>query len=182
MLDLRVNLNGIQVAERHLEGIQKGYPSAVKRGLSHIVRGVYAEAFKNLGGAGAISKSRIKGKALKGMRTGFTKKSGETVNFKLFTGAGKYPVPVRTGNLRRLLNFVEPGQTKSAGGVTVHAGPNEAIIYNSAEYSRVIHEGTGSSAKYGPRKYLLDALDRYKDGEMAAIIENEMKNLLTGRG
>ena len=90
---------------------------------------------------------------------------------KLLTGPktpGSYPVTVKTGNLRRLLDFVPPGQTKTSGDLTWTAGPLQAKVYNSAQYSRVIHEGEGSSKKYGKRPFLTDALDKVMGGGLFA--------------
>lgn len=88
---------------------------------------------------------------------------------KLLTGpktpAGHYPgVNVKTGWLRDSLDFVPPGKTKSGGGLTWTAGTLQAKVYNSAQYSRVIHEGKGSSEKYGKRPFLTDALDKVLGG------------------
>lgn len=175
MLELRANFNGIQKATEHIEKIATAYPSAVRNGLSRIVKGMHAVAMARLNGAGGAGRKQ----QISGPSRGFTKKSGESINFKQqFLGAGADPVPVRTGNLKRLLNFVTPGQTKSGAGFSVHAGPMEAILYNSAEYSNVIHEGLSSSAKYGPRRFLVDALEKFKQGEMAAILEDELQNIV----
>jgi hypothetical protein len=176
MLSLRTDFHGLKKAEAYVENIGAAYPSAARRGLTRIIRLLYGAALNNLSGpGGAGRKAQIVGPA-----RGFTKKSGESVNFKAqFSGAGAYPVPVRTGNLRRLLAFVSPGQTVSAGPFTIHAGSMEAILFNSAEYANVIHEGTGSSAKFGPRRYLIDALNKYKNGEMSAIMAEEMARKVT---
>lgn len=174
MLDIRANFNGVRQAEVQIEKIEHAYPSAVRKGLSRIIRGMHGFALEKLKGAGGAGRKQ----QIVGPSRGFTKKSGESVQFKQqFAGAGAYPVPVRTANLKRLLNYVTPGQSKSGAGFNVHAGPMEAILYNSAEYSNVIFQGLGSSRKFGPRNALIDALERYKSGEMAAILEEELQTL-----
>lgn len=86
---------------------------------------------------------------------------------------GGYPVPVRTGHLRRMLDWVSPGATKSAGGETFTAGNLEAIVYDSAAYSEVIHGGLGSSKKYGKRPYLTDGFTAFNQGARIEKILNE---------
>jgi len=172
MLELRTNFNGVQQAEKYVANVAAAYPSAARKGLTRIIRGMHRVSMDKLNGRGGAGRTA----QIVGPSRGFTKASGETVNFKQqFAGAGGYPVPVRTGNLKRLLDFVEPGQSKSGAGFNVHAGPLEAILYNSAEYANTIHEGLGSSAKFGPRRFLIDALEQYKQGEMAAILEEELQ-------
>lgn len=103
--------------------------------------------------------------------------------FDLLSGSsasvGGYPVPIITGNLRRLLDWLKPGASKD--GFT--AGPLEAVVYNSAEYARTIHEGWGSSAKFGARPYLTDAFKRFNQGEKAAeIVMEEIDKDITKKG
>jgi hypothetical protein len=182
MLEIRTNFTGLKRVESHVEQIGKAYPSAARKGLRRIVRGLHALSLAKLSGSGGAGRKA----QIVGPSRGFTKKSGETVNFKpQFSGAGADPVPTRTGNLRRLLGFVEPGQTKSfresktgkGFSGSFHAGPMEAILYNSATYANTIHEGLGSSRKFGPRRFLVDALEKMKNGEMAAIMNDEMEKI-----
>lgn len=88
--------------------------------------------------------------------------AGYSGAFQLLSGprdpAGAYPVPVVVGNLRRLLGWVKPGASKSRGGETFTAGKLEAIVFDAAEYSETIHEGKGSSEKYGARPFVTDAV------------------------
>jgi hypothetical protein len=86
---------------------------------------------------------------------------------------GGYPVPMRIGHLHRMLNWVNPGSTKSSGGGSFTAGPMEAIVYNSAVYSMVIHEGRGSSKKFGKRPYMTDALEAFNRGAKIEKVLNE---------
>lgn len=71
---------------------------------------------------------------------------------------GRYPVNVFTGWLRRLQGFVTPGHTRSSGGFSFTAGRNEAVLFNSAAYAGVIHDGTHTSGKYGKRPFETDAI------------------------
>lgn len=89
---------------------------------------------------------------------------------------GGFPVPRKTGHLRRMLAWVKPGKTKSKGGDTVSAGPDETIVYNTAAYADVIALGRGSSAKFGPRDFLQQALDDFNQGNrIARIIDEELE-------
>ncbi len=83
--------------------------------------------------------------------------------------AGAYPVPVVTGHLRRLLDWLKPGARKE----NFSAGPLESIVYNSAEYSRVVHEGRGSSTKFGVRSFITDGFERFNKGDKLAEIAAE---------
>ncbi|NOQ51727.1 MAG: hypothetical protein GQ578_05880 [Desulfuromonadaceae bacterium] len=83
--------------------------------------------------------------------------------------SGAYPVPIVTGHLRRLLNWLKPGASKGE----FRAGPLESIVYNSAEYSETIHEGHGSSTKYGARPYITDGFERFNRGNRLAKIAGE---------
>ncbi|NOZ68011.1 MAG: hypothetical protein GXP46_01880 [Deferribacteres bacterium] len=139
MLNLNVTIEGDKVIIEGLDKIADHMPDAVQRGLLRVVKGIHRMAYEFLSGPGL----EAKGAAL----------------------AGGYPVPVRTGHLRRMLDWLGPGETKTAGDHTFTAGPMEAMVYNSAEYAMVIHEGRGSSEKYGRRPYLEDALDAFNQGD-----------------
>jgi hypothetical protein len=174
MLDLRVEIHGDKILLDGLHGLSsQGIAAAQKSGLSRIARGTHREAFKWLSGAGGASKK---------VRTdyvGFTKKSGEDVMFRSYKGAGAYPVPVRTNNLRSHLDWLEPGASKDG----FMADPDEAIVYDSAEYASDIHEGKGSSAKYGPREFLEDGFKDFNQGSRAAaILDEEMEIEIKKRG
>ena len=169
MLDVRVTIEGDRALVAGLEHAAAGVPKAVTRGLSRIVKGVHRGAMDYLSGPGGAGKAQRR-KPDEGERTGFTNKTtGKRVRFDLLEGAGAYPVPVRRGNLRRLLDYVEPGESKG----NFSAAPDEAIVYDSAEYARVIREGTGSSAKLGPRDYLTDGLERFDQGNRIVKILDE---------
>jgi hypothetical protein len=176
MLAVNVQIQGDKVIIAGLNGLAADMPKAIGRGFKKVTRGVHREAMEFLNGAGGAGRKQ----QIVGPSRGFTKKSGEAVNFKpQFQGAGAYPVPVRTGALKRLLNFVDPGQSK--GSFT--AGPLSAIVYDSAEYASVIHEGTGSSAKFGARKFLTDALDKFNAGDgIAKVLDAEIQAEISKRG
>ena len=92
---------------------------------------------------------------------------------------GQFPVPVVTGNLRRLLGWVKPGETVSSGGLSFTAGPHETVVYDSAAYALTIAQGRGSSAKFGARDYLQKALDEFNAGDrIAKILDEEIERAL----
>ncbi len=137
MLDINVKLEGEKVIIEGLNKLGDNLIGAIQRGLSRSAKGIYRRAYDFLSGAGA---------------------KASDVN------AGGYPVPVRTGHLRRMLDWLEPGETKSSEGITFTTGPTEAMIFNSAIYARAIHEGRGSSKKYGPRRFIIDTFEKFNQG------------------
>lgn len=190
MLVLDVGISGDKVIINGLTRFAAEMPHAVQRGLSKVTAGVYREAMNYLNGKGGINSYETRtsksgkqyqkktGSKLE-MYDGFTRASGEVQQFKRYSDSGGYPVPVRTGNLKRLLDFVNPGQSK--GSFT--AGAMEGIVYNSARYARVIHDGAGSSAKFGRRPFLEDALSKFNQGGLiTATIESEIKTEIAMRG
>jgi len=171
MFDLKVTVEGDKVLIDGLEKAAAGVPKAVTRGLSRVVKGIHSGAMDYLSGPGGAGKAQGR-KPEEGERTGFKNKTtGKRVKFDLLEGAGAYPVPVRRGNLRRLLDFVEPGESKGS----FSAAPDEAVVYDSAGYASVILAGTGSSAKYGPRDYLTDGYERFDEGNrVVKTLEEEI--------
>lgn len=150
MLDIKVTIDDRKL-RRKIRIFGSRVDGAVKRGIITSTRGVYAEALKWLSGSGAKASN---------------------------VPAGGYPVPVRTGHLRRLLNWLRPGATKTADGLTFTAGPFEGIVYDSAEYADVIHEGKLSSRKFGPRRYAEDALEIYnRASRIQRNIEHEIEKI-----
>ena len=170
MLDIQVDIQGEKVILNNLQSFADTLPKAVQRGLTRVAKGIHREAYEWLSGAGAKASN---------------------------VPSGGYPVPVRSGHLRGHLNWLKPGETKAAtepsplaesdsgkdpgflvdGSFT--AGDMEAVIYDSAIYSKAIHDGAGSSAKFGPRPFLVDALERFNKGSrieeiMAEEIETEI--------
>ncbi len=151
-----VQIIGDQAVIEDLDRLSRNYPDAIVRGMTRIILGVHKEAVKNLSGPGA--------KPRKGQKP---------------TGAGGYPVPVRTGNLRRFEGFVLPNRTKTSGGLSFSAGPFGGIVFNSALYSQEIHEGRGSSKKYGRRPYINDAVLLFdRGGGMTRILDEEVSKEL----
>jgi hypothetical protein len=126
---------------------------AVIRGLTRSVREAHAEGTRLLSGPG---RKRVRSRSYRGK--GPTAARGQ---FDMLGGeAGSYPVPVITGHLRRSLGFVEPGRAKVAGGLVFRAGKLEAVLFDAAEYADVIAQGKLSSARYGPRPYMRDAIGK----------------------
>ena len=152
MFDIQVQITGDKVIIRDLPTASMRIPAAADRALTRSAKGIYREAFSFLSGPGAKASN---------------------------VPAGGYPVPVRTGFLRQALDWVAPGQSKAGVQGVVTAGKNEALIYDSAEYARVIHEGTGSSATFGPRAYLIDGLEKFNEGDhIQHIFEEELRRIL----
>jgi hypothetical protein len=118
----------------------------------------------------------------KGVKKGLTiVAKGIHNNAKVFLSGkskprGAYPVPKVTGDLQQVfLGFVLPGKSTTSGGVTFNAQKNEVIVFNSADYANLIHEGKETSAKYGPRRFLTDAFELFnRDTPVTEIIINEI--------
>lgn len=190
MLSLSVTISGDKVVIAGLNQLAAELPNAIQRGLKTVARGVHRGALDWLEGSGGFNtyetRTSRSGKQYQKktgtkleLYDGFTRASGETQTFKRFSDSGGYPVPIRTRNLYRLMSFIDPGQSKGI----VSAGPLEVVVYNSAEYARTIHEGGGSSAKFGRRPFLEDALKKFNGGEgVAQAIENEIAVEIKKRG
>ncbi len=167
MLDIQVTIEGDKVVIEGLQKLGSKVNRSVRRGLEKIGLGIYDEAFGYLKGPGATYETRV------------SKKTGKEYRKKIKDlPAGGYPVPVRKGWLLRMLNWLKPGETKTRGGLTYTAMINETVVYDAAEYSDVIHEGKGSSEKYGPRRFLTDALKRFNrgfDNRIQGTIEEEIQ-------
>jgi len=164
MLDIRVTVEGDKVVIAGLQALGTKIDKAIKRGLTRAAKGIYDDAFKWLSGAGSLYVTRT------------SKKTGKEYRKKVASVLpGQYPVPVRTGHLRRMLKWVKPGASKSAEGMTFTAGPFESVVFNAARYSETIHDGKDTSARYGPRPFLTDALKRFNQGEgIKRILESEI--------
>jgi hypothetical protein len=152
MLTINVTMEGDKVILNGLRELADDLPDAVERGLARAAVGIHRAAFDWLSGPGAKASN---------------------------IAAGGYPVPIRTGHLRRMLDWLKPGASKPG----MSAGPMEAIVYNSAEYAKVIHEGTGSSAKFGARPFITDGFNRFNQGnKIARIIDKEIELEIKRKG
>ncbi len=172
MLDLKVTVTGDKIIITGLSQLAADMPLVVQRGLSRSAQGIYEEAQEWLRGSGAkgISTERTSRTGKKYLKWG----KKETPD-----PAGGYPVPIRTGFLESALNFLSPGKSKDG----FSAGPMEAIVYDSAEYATVIHEGTGSSAKFGKRPFIDDALAQFNQGgQISGVLEQEIQSEIQKRG
>ena len=168
-----ITIKGMNKLMRELDDLaNRRLPAAQRAALKDIAREVHGLAFENLSGPGrtpvrlrtarryTYSDGNIERRTLNK-----TRKRGQFS--MLGAKPGSYPVPVVAGNLRRLLGFVDPGESVSSNGLTFTAGDDEAIVFDSAEYAKVIHDGTRSSARYGPRRYIADALAKSNAVEIA---------------
>jgi hypothetical protein len=150
VIALRFRHNGDKIA-RDIGEMAFAVPGAAQRGLTRIVMKAHEEATKLLSGPG-----RKIVRVRKTKRGGKTRRRGQ---YDMLGGRpGSYPVPVVMGNLRRLLGYVPPDRTVMSNNMSFSAGRFEALLFDSAEYGNVIHEGKGSSEKYGPRRFGVDAL------------------------
>jgi len=169
MLDLKLTVEGDKVILEGLNKLSKDLHPAAMRGLQKAAIGIHTEAFNFLSGAGA-----------KGTSKEVTSKTGKKYlkweKRSMPVPPGGYPVPVRTGWLRRSLNWLKPGESKTGEAGTFTAGKDEVIIYNLAAYANAIHEGRGSSAKFGPRPFLTDAFKKFNQGDrIIKIVEDKIR-------
>ncbi len=181
MLDLNIRVEGDKFIVEGLDRLAaEGFQSAIESGLSKVASGIYDAAFKFLSGPGG-----------KGKTTGFVYSDIKTRKLKIKgqkwipqnVPAGGYPVPVRTGHLLKMLDWLHPGESKTGPVGTFTALPFESVIYDSALYAAVIHEGKGSSEKFGRRRYLVDAFVEFNQGgHVVAIIEEEISKEIEKRG
>lgn len=149
MLDLRVDIQNGKVVADGLKKLASEFPGAIRRGLKRIAVGIYGHAYQWLSGPGAKS-SNIPG--------------------------GEYPVPVRTDHLRRSLSWLNPGESKSGDLGTFTAGDLEAVVFDAAAYAPDIFLGRGSSAPFGPRDAVKDALMLFNhEGRIQQIIDEEIR-------
>ena len=142
MLDISISIQGDKVLIEGLERFAGEFLGAILKGLERSAKDIHRTAYMWLSGA----KTTGRGKG------------------KMQAASGGYPVPVRTGWLRRMLDWLKPGESKTGEAGTFSAGPNEVVLYDSALYANVIHEGRLSSAKFGPRRFLIDAFEMFNRG------------------
>lgn len=75
---------------------------------------------------------------------------------------GDYPVPVRSGNLLQ-------------GHFFKVVSSRFAVVGNSASYALPVHEGKGSSAVYGKRPFLDDAVESV---DVQGEVRSELKKVM----
>ncbi len=171
MLNIKVTIDGDKVIIAGLQSLSAVLKPVINTGLSKVAAGIYDAAYDWLSGPGGLYETR-------------TNKSGKTYRKK--TGdylPGQYPVPVRTGWLRRMLYWLKPGTTKTHGDITITTGTLEAIVGNAAAYAETISEGKGTSARHGRRPYIEDGLKRFNAGnKMQHTIEYEIGKTLKEKG
>lgn len=171
-LNLQLTIEGDKAIIEGLNKISKELHPAAMRGLQKSAIGIYGEANKFLSGAGA-----------KGTHREVTSKTGKKyLKWEKRSSpvpSGGYPVPVRTGWLRRSLAWLKSGESKTGEAGTFTAGPHEVVIYNPAAYAHAIHEGLGSSKKFGPRPFLTDAFKKFNEGDqIVKNVENEIRKAI----
>lgn len=95
-------------------------------------------------------RERLEGALEQGMRRATNRVEREMLRLlggHLNDPPGSYPVPNRTGNLFR-------------GGFSEVLSPVLGVVgVQGVSYARVIHGGTGTSSKHGPRPFLTDAAE-----------------------
>lgn len=187
MLNLRVTIENEKVIIRGLEGASGAVARGASIGMGFVTAGIFDEAYTLLQGG---SRSRIKVFTKKkeyyqkGERKGKRKREKmRGATNPLGARPGSYPVPRVTGHLLTHLGFVKPGETKTLNGLTFSAGVLEAVLYDAAEYASVIHDGTHSSTKHGPRPFTTDAVKKYdQGGRIAAVIDKEVQKAINESG
>ncbi len=172
MLDVRVTIEGDKVAIDNLDQLAGKVPAAIDRALKRIAKGVHRDAYDWLSGPGRSQMKLVqRHKTLKDLNRSNTRGQSDSLGAK----PGSYPVPVITGNLRRMLDWLAPGETRTGAAGTFTAGSGEVVIFDSAVYAHVIHDGTWTSGSFGKRPFLTDALAQFNQGEqIKRIIEEEI--------
>ena len=169
MLNITVKIENEKIILEGLNGFAEDIRAkAIPSALREIASGTAREAIRFLSGPARGLKT-VKAKGTGRQRA---VSQGE---------AGGYPVPRLTGNLRRLLQWLGPNRTIGSEGKSFSTGSMEAMIFDSAEYANVIHEGTGTSAAYGARPFLNDAFEAFNAGERVKRIVEEKIDEVKGR-
>lgn len=174
MRGMNTAINKLEVTDR------REIPKREHAILKEIARQTYAGAHDRLSGPGR-KKARLKNSVEMRFQDGNisrklkrkTAKRGQADS--LGARPGSYPVPVQTGHLRRSLGMVMPGDTVTSNGLSFTAGDDEAMVFNSAEYANVIHEGAEKydNTPYGPRRYITDAFEDVDvEGISAMVMED----------
>ena len=164
-----------------LDGIQQlgdNYKPAAMRAVERAAAGIYEGASRWLSGRGGAGKKKRRD------YIGFTKRRsgvddhgpGEIVQFRSYVDSGGYPVPIRSGWLKKELAWLRPGESKSGEVGSVTAGEDEFLVFDSASYALAVFEGFGSSAKYGPRNAIMDAFEYFNHGgQIQQLVGEEVR-------
>lgn len=159
MIDLKVTIENDKVVVAGLQDHAARFPGAIKRGLRRVAAGIFARAFDQLSGPGGEIMTTPSGAGRRSR--------------KIYDNSGSYPVPIRTGHLRRSLAWLNPGESKSGDLGTFKAGDDEVVVFDSASYAAAIFLGRRSSKSYGPRDALRDALEMFNRGAMIQQVIGE---------
>jgi len=130
--------SNIESFTRRMDAIAKRIPNALDKGLSRWVVLAHREAMRNLSGPG-LKKSNVPG--------------------------GAYPVPVRTGHLRRSEDYVMPGRSKHG----IAAPHGQAYLVNTAAYASDVHDGMGRHVHFGKREFAADAVSATRRAGLDAV-------------
>jgi hypothetical protein len=160
MFGVKTEIKGDKIVIKGLRRMAAEFPHAFDRGLSRSVKGIHREAHDFLSGPG--------------------RKDGDIAG-------GGYPVPIRSGHLRRMLNFLEPNRSKTVNdgdeAITFVAGKHEAIVFNAASYGESVHDGYGSSKGFGPRPFIDDAFEEFnRSVGVTKTIQDEVGKAIRKQG
>jgi hypothetical protein len=169
MLVLTAIVENDKIVLNGLQNVAREVPDAVRSGFNRIGPGIFAEAFQLLNGPG-----RPQVRLRDTDRQKATRPRGQFA--QLGARPGSYPpVPSISGNLKRLLGWVGPGESK--GDFT--AGDLDLILFDSADYASFIFEGKGSSSKYGERQAIQDGMENYGGvDKMAQVLDEEIQKTI----
>ena len=169
MLVLTATVENDKIILNGLHNVAQEIPSAVRAGFNRIGPGIFAEAYKLLNGPGR-PQVRLRD-------TDKQKKSRNRGQFAQLGGRpGSYPVPSISGNLKRLLGWVGPGESKGSNGLDFTAGDLELVLFDSAAYATSIFQGKDSSAQYGERDAIKDGMDNFGGvDKMAQVLDEEIQ-------
>jgi len=169
MLTLNATIENDKIILNGLQNISHEMPSAVRAGFNRIGPGIFNEAYQLLSGPG---RPQVKLRDTKTQKK--TRLRGQSA--MLGGRPGSYPVPVVMGNLRRLLGWVGPGESKSSGDLNFTAGDMELVLFDSAAYATSIFQGKDSSQAYGERDAIGDGMENYGGvDKMAKVLDEEIQ-------
>lgn len=155
MLNVKITPINEKIVIEDLGAFAENFRPATMRGLERAAAGIFELAHDWLSGPGGGTVT-YKREWSAGGEVRRKKKYGNP--------PGGYPVPVRTGHLRRSLAWLGPGESKTGDVGSVTAGDDEFIIFNSASYALAVFLGLGSSSAYGPRDAIADAFMMFNHG------------------